>query len=100
GLPHYINQDFFPHNTTLFVKDFKNNDVKYLFYLLKSLRLNEYKSGSGVPTMNRNHLHPIKVYATKDYYTQQKIATVLSALDDKIELNNKINAELEAMAKT
>src|SRR5690606_18432063 len=86
GLPHYINQDFFPHNTTLFVKDFKNNDVKYLFYLLKSLRLNEYKSGSGVPTMNRNHLHPIKVYATKDYYTQQKIATVLSALDDKIEL--------------
>jgi type I restriction enzyme S subunit len=31
--------------------------------------------------------------------TQQKIASVLSALDDKIELNNRINAELEAMAK-
>lgn len=35
-----------------------------------------------------------------DFSTQQKIAAVLSALDDKIELNNKINAELEAMAKT
>lgn len=35
-----------------------------------------------------------------DLPTQQKIAAVLSALDDKIELNNKINAELEAMAKT
>ena len=35
-----------------------------------------------------------------DISTQQKIAAVLSALDDKIELNNKINAELEAMVKT
>ena len=40
---------------------------------------------------------PIKL---PDLPTQQKIASVLSALDDKIELNNRINAELEAMAKT
>lgn len=100
GLPHLITEDFFPHNTALFIKDFKGNDVKYIFYLLKSLKLNEYKSGSGVPTMNRNHLHPIKVFGTKNIETQQKIAAVLSTLDDKIELNSKINAELEAMAKT
>src|SRR5690606_36085683 len=87
-------------NTSLFIKDFKYNDIKYIYYLLKSLNLNDYKSGSGVPTMNRNHLHPLRVIATKDLPTQQKIASVLSALDDKIELNNKINAELEAMAKT
>ncbi len=100
GLPHLINEDFFPHNTALFIKDFKGNDIKYIFYLLKSLKLNEYKSGSGVPTMNRNHLHPIKVFGTKSGEIQQKIAAVLSALDDKIELNNRINAELESMAKT
>jgi type I restriction enzyme S subunit len=100
GLPHLITQDFFPHNTALFIKDFKGNNVKYIFYLLKSLRLNEYKRGSGVPTMNRNHLHPIKIQASKDIQTQQKIASVLSALDDKIALNNKIKAALEAMAKT
>ena len=100
GLPHLINEDFFPHNTSLFIKDFKGNNVLYIYYLLKSLKLNEYKSGSGVPTMNRNHLHPIKIYGTKSTKTQQKIAAVLSALDDKIEVNNKINAELEAMAKT
>ncbi|MEC5166917.1 type I restriction enzyme S subunit [Flavobacterium sp. PL11] len=100
GLPHYINEDFFPHNTSLFIKDFKGNNPKYIYYLIKTLRLNEYGSGSGVPTMNRNHLHPIRVSAFLDIADQQKIAKVLSDLDAKIELNNKINSELEAMAKT
>lgn len=99
GLPHYINEDFFPHNTALFIKNFKNNHPKYIYYLLKTLGLNEYKSGSGVPTMNRNHLHPLGVSAFLDLPTQTQIAKVLSDLDAKIELNNKINAELEAMAK-
>lgn len=100
GLPRYIEMDFFPHNTALFVKDFKGNNLKYIFYLLKTLGLNDRGSGSGVPTMNRNHLHPLKIRAHLDISTQQQIASVLSALDAKIELNNRINAELEAMAKT
>ena len=94
GLPQFINKDFFPHNTSLFVKDFKGNNVFYIFYLLKSLKLNEYKSGSGVPTMNRNHLHPIKILGTKSIFKQQKIASILSSLDDKIEINNKLNDNL------
>lgn len=100
GIPHLINSNFFPHNTTLFVKDFKGNDVEYIFYLLKHLKLGDMKSGSGVPTMNRNHLHPLKILAHKNFKTQQSIAKVLSELDYKIELNNKINKELESMAKT
>lgn len=100
GLPHYIEENFFPHNTALFIKDFKGNNPKYIFYLLKTLSLNDRKSGSGVPTMNRNHLHPLKVSAHLDLKAQHQIASVLSSLDAKIELNNKINAELEAMAKT
>ena len=100
GLPHLIKSDFFPHNTTLFVKDFKENNVEYIFYLLKNLNLGDKKSGSGVPTMNRNHLHPIQIIAYKDVPTQRSIAKVLSDLDAKIELNNKINRELEVMAKT
>lgn len=100
GLPHYIEQDFFPHNTSLFVKEFKGNDPLYIFYLLKNLGLQSKKSGSGVPTMNRNHLHPLKIRAYKEEFDQKKIAAVLSALDSKIKLNNQINTELEAMAKT
>ena len=100
GLPHFINKDFFPHNTALFSKDFKGNYPRYIYYLIKTLGLNDYKSGSGVPTMNRNHLHPIKVRAFLDLEEQHKIAKVLSDLDTKIEINNRINSELEAMAKT
>lgn len=100
GFPHYINENFFPHNTTLYINDFKGNNPKYIYYLLKTLSLNNKGSGSGVPTMNRNHLHPLKISAHLSLSTQKSIAKVLSDLDAKIELNNKINKELEAMAKT
>ena len=99
-MPQFIETDFFPHNTALFVKDFKGNSPKYIYYLLQVLGLNSRGSGTGVPTMNRNHLHPLKILAYRDVEEQIKIASVLSALDAKIELNNRINAELEAMAKT
>ena len=100
GFPHLIKQDFFPHNTTLFIKNFNGNNVVYIYYLLKSLNLNEYKSGSGVPTINRNHLHPLKVTATKNKETQQKIAKILSDIDDKIEVLHQINDNLAELAKT
>ena len=100
GFPYLIKQDFFPHNTTLFIKNFNGNNVVYIYYLLKSLNLNEYKSGSGVPTINRNHLHPLKVTATKNKETQQKIAKILSDIDDKIEVLHQINDNLAELAKT
>ena len=100
GLPHLIKSNFYPHNTTLFIKDFKNNDVKYIFYLLKNLKLGNKKSGSSVPTMNRNHLYPLQIIAHLELKDQKSIAKVLSDLDAKIKINNKINQELEAMAKT
>lgn len=100
GIPHLIKTNFFPHNTALFVKDFKGNDVEYIYYLLKNLKLNEYKTGSGVPTMNRNHLHPLKIQAFLGIPTQKSIVHILSTLDQKIAINNQINAQLEQMAKT
>jgi len=99
GLPQYIKSDYFPHNTALFIKNFKGNFPRYIYYLLKTFSLNNRKTGSGVPTMNRNHLHPLIVSAYLDLKDQKNIASVLSSLDSKIELNNKINAELEQMAK-
>ena len=72
-------------------------DIGFLFYFLKLYRQNGIGSSQAqliAPEIaNRNILLP-------DLPTQQKIASVLSALDDKIELNNRINAELEAMVKT
>lgn len=100
GNPHLIRENFFPHNTSLFVKEFKGNDIEYIYYLLQYLDLGNKKSGSGVPTMNRNHLHPIKIRAYRDKTYQQRTIKILSLIDKKIQINNQINQELEAMAKT
>jgi type I restriction enzyme S subunit len=96
----YSEVDSWAHNTTLYVDDFKGNNPKYIYYLLKNLDLAYLHSGSVVPSLNRNYLHPLLIKATLDTHIQDGIAAVLSSLDAKIELNNRINAELEAMAKT
>ena len=100
GNPHLIRENFFPHNTSLFVKEFKGNDIEYIYYLLQYLDLGNQKSGSGVPTVNRNHLHPIKIRAYRDKTYQQRTIKILSLIDKKIQINNQINQELEAIAKT
>ena len=89
GIPHYINDNFFPHNTSLFVKDFKGHHPKYIFYLLKSLALHKRGSGSSVPTLNRNDLYPLQVKAYLNYNVQKEIASFLGVIDDKIDLLQK-----------
>ena len=73
-------------------------NVHFLFYLLKSLRLNTYSIGSGQPLLTQGILNELKINLPS-LETQKKIAAVLSALDDKIELNNAINRNLEEQAR-
>ena len=94
----YIKTDFWPLNTTLWVKDFKGNDRRFSYYLLKSLDLAQFNAGSGVPTLNRNHIHPLPV-SLPPLSEQRAIAKILGTLDDKIELNRRMNETLEAMAR-
>lgn len=98
GKPYYIKGKYWPHNTALYVTDFKGNHPKYIYYLLTCLGNLKTADKSTVPGINRNDLHEVNIpYIEKS--NQSAIAKVLSDLDSKIELNNKINAELEAMAK-
>ena len=99
GNPFYLNKDCWAHNTTLYVDDFKGNVPRYLYYLLKTLDLSYYGGGSAVPTLNRNYIHPLMISATSDIKEQKAIAATLSCLDDKIELNNRMNDTLEQMAQ-
>lgn len=95
----YIKSSFWPLNTTLWVKDFKKNDRRFCYYLLKSLDLASFNAGSGVPTLNRNHIHPLPVQIPEDVMEQRAIAHILGTLDDKIELNRKINETMEGIAR-
>ncbi len=93
----YIREDFWPLNTTLCVKDFKGNLPLFCYYLIKSIDFTQFNVGSGVPTLNRNHIHPLPIHVPP--LPQQKpIAHILGSLDDKIELNRRMNETLETMA--
>lgn len=98
GIP-YIYDKCWAHNTVLYVDDFKGNDPEYLYYLLKTLPLSSFTGGSAVPTLNRNHIHPMEVKCHTNITVQRKVVNILKSLDDKIELNNRINANLEEQAQ-
>ena len=93
----YLDRDFWPLNTTLWVKDFKGNDPRFASYLLKTLNLSHHNAAGAVPGVNRNALHMLSV-TIPPLRLQQKIASILSAYDDLIKNNTRRIKILEAMA--
>jgi type I restriction enzyme, S subunit len=73
----YIDEDFWPLNTTLWVKHFKKATPIYTYYVLKGINIIDYNGGSAVPTLNRNDIHrhqlivPEKCVVEKFEKTQQ-----------------------------
>lgn len=93
----YVEEDYWPLNTSLYVQDFKRNNPKFIYYYLKTVLNENFNSAGAVPGVNRNYLHKIKVPpAPRD---QKKIAATLSAYDDLIENNKRRIALLENMAE-
>lgn len=74
-----------------------NKNIDYLYYLLKSLQLNKRHIGTSQPLLTQEILNNIQV-SIPPCTAQNKIATILRSLDDKIELNNKINENLQQQA--
>lgn len=94
----YVSDDYWPLNTTLYVRDFKGNDPRFISYFLKTLDFDSYSDKGAVPGVNRNHLHLAKV-RIPGTETQKAIAKVLSGFDSKIYLNQRITQTLLAMAQ-
>ena len=94
----YVEEDFWPLNTTLYVRDFKGNDPRFISYFLRMLDFFAYSDKAAVPGLNRNHLHQ-EIVRIPPLDEQRAIAHVLGTLDDKIELNRRMNETLEAMAR-
>jgi type I restriction enzyme S subunit len=98
GVVCYCPIDYWPLNTALYVNDFHGNDPRFAYYFLKSIDFSAFNSGSAQPSLNRNFIHPIRV-RVPDIHGQLSIAEILSSLDDKIELNRRMNETLEALAR-
>ncbi|MDE0040130.1 MAG: restriction endonuclease subunit S [Gammaproteobacteria bacterium] len=99
GEVHFVRSDYWPLNTTLYVEDFKGNDPRYVSYLLETLDVSPFSDKAAVPGLNRNHLHEAEVPFAAPAAEQRAIAHILGTLDDKIELNRRMNETLQAMAR-
>ena len=90
---------FWVNNHAHIIRAKQGYSTKYLCYYLNLLDFKPFTTGSAQPKLTKDNLNriPLVVHDKED---QKLIASVLSALDAKIELNNRINRELEAMAKT
>ena len=89
---------YWPHNTSLWVTDFNGNIPEFIYYLYQTIKIEQYATGSGVPTLNRNDVHRHKV-CVPHIKEQSKIAELFMLLDERIATQNKIIEKLESLIK-
>ncbi len=90
GQTFFVEGEYWPLNTTLFVSDFHGNDEKFCYYLLKTIDFASHSGKSGVPGINRNDIHALLISAPTEVPEQQAIAKALGDVDGLI-------ASLEAL---
>lgn len=100
GFIFFIKENFWPLNTTLYVKDFHGNSPQFIARLLESVDLKRFSASTGVPSLNRNFVHPLPVLLPPNS-EQTVIASILDKMDIAIEKTevsikklNKIKAGL------
>ncbi len=88
----FIEDDFWPLNTVLYIKDFHGNDPRFVFHLLNHFDLKRFATGTGVPTLNRNFVHDELVFVPTSVAEQQRIVGLLDEAFEGL-ATAKANAE-------
>nr|WP_243449514.1 restriction endonuclease subunit S [Clostridium perfringens] len=95
--PMYIEEPFWTVDTLFYTKINNENNVKWIYYYLNNIDLKKYNEATGVPSLSVNNLNNIKVI-TPSLKEQEKIAEILSTVDEQIENTEKLiqkNQELK-----
>ncbi len=92
----YVNKDSWPLNTSLYVKDYKGNRPIFVYFLLSQMDLESFNSGAGVPTLNQNHLHKLKLWVP-DAELQKRFEELILPMFSQIENLTEQNTELAAI---
>lgn len=96
---HYSSRPFFVIDTAFYLKPKVSDlDLKFAYYQLLTQDINSMDSGSAIPSTSREDFYNLQINLPP-LRTQRRIASILSSLDDKIELNRQTNATLEAVAQ-
>ncbi len=98
GSVHFSVLPCWPIDTTFYIEFENVLKARYAYYLLKTLGLTHMNSDSAVPGLNREAAHARRITIVEEHQ-RYAIACILGALDDKIELNRRMNQTLEAMAR-
>ena len=96
----YIEGDFWPHNTSLWVTSFNSNEPKFIYWLYSSLNLERFGSGSGVPTLNRNDVHDQLIGVPCNIAEQRQIGGFFDRLDSLITLHQRKYDKLCVLKKS
>jgi type I restriction enzyme S subunit len=100
GVVYFSSGPFYPIDTVYFIDSLKKDgDLKFFYYLLKTIDFKKVDINVGVPGLNRDTAHSLDILIPEDLNEQKRIADILSTFDDKIELNNKIIKTLDEMAQ-
>jgi type I restriction enzyme, S subunit len=83
GSVHYVETDYWAHDTTLWVNDFKGNCPRFIYYVLTMLDLKRFDTGSANPTLNRNLIHPERI-AFPPPAEQVRIASMIDSAVEKL----------------
>lgn len=98
GSVFFSRNPFYCIDTTFYIDNTNNENMLFIYYYLKNMKLNLYNSDAAVPGLNKHHLE--RCYCIiPDIATQEKIADILSTYDDLIENNNRRIEILEQMAQ-
>lgn len=89
----YVDEDFWPLNTTLWVKHFKRATPIYSYYVLKGINIIDYNGGSAVPTLNRNDIHRHQLIVPEKKVVE-KFETIQQAFFKNVKILNIENQKL------
>jgi len=93
----FIEEPFWPLNTTLYIREFFSNDARYIYYLLQRFDFNSFSGKSGVPGVNRNDLHGELVSLPACVTEQRVIAIALSDMDALLDGLDRMIAKKRAI---
>ena len=93
GQVFFVDRDFWPLNTSLWVKEYKRSNPWHAYFLLQTLELAQFNAGSAVPTLNRNHVHSLPIVAPPDNLMKAFGQTCTSTFS----LDQKLRTEVDTL---
>jgi type I restriction enzyme S subunit len=89
GTVYYLEENYWPHDTTLWIKEFHNNDPRLVYFLFLGLDVKHLDTGAANPALNRNLVHPIKIQWPQKIL-QESVINTLNELFEKVEVLKEV----------